>query len=93
MICRKIPVSVSPTPTELAYEIWNMCSNTQADMFLVLSEIYDKHNSDFLAQLSYINDDINEELTIEEKTKIIHMFESVLECLKGEDINETNRYV
>lgn len=82
MICRKIPVSITPTPTELAYEIWHMCSDGQADMLLALSQIYNEKTSDFLMQLSYINDEINEELTMEDKTKIIHMFESILEYLK-----------
>lgn len=48
MICRKVPVSITPTPTELAYEIWHMCSDGQVDMLLALSEIYDKQNFDFL---------------------------------------------
>lgn len=82
MICRKVPVSITPTPTELAYEIWHMCCDGQADMLLALSQIYNEKTSDFLLQLSYINDEINEELTMEEKTKIIHMFESILEYLK-----------
>ena len=82
MICRKVPVSITPTPQELAYEVWHMCSGRQADMLLALSLIYDEHTSDFLMQLSYINDEINEELTQEDKTKIIHMFESILEYLK-----------
>lgn len=82
MICRKVPITISPTPQELAYEIWHMCSDGQADMLLALSQIYNEKTSDFLMQLSYINDEINEELTMEDKTKIIHMFESILEYLK-----------
>lgn len=85
MICRKVPITITPTPTELAHEIWHMPCDRQADMLLALSEIYDKQNFDFLMQLSYINDEINEELTQEEKTKIIHMFESILEYLKEDE--------
>ena len=85
MICRKLPISITPTPQEIAYEIWHMCSDEQVNMLLALSEIYDKQNFDFLMQLSYINDEINEELLWEEKTKIIHMFESILEYLKESD--------
>lgn len=85
MIHRKIPVSITPTPTELAYEIWHTSSDVQTDILLALSEIYDKQNFDFLMQLTYINDEINEELTQEDKTKIIHMFESILEYLKEDE--------
>lgn len=85
MICRKIPVSITPTPQEIAKEIWLMYDTEQVDMLLALSEIYDKQNFDFLMQLSYIESVISKELTQEEKTKIIHMFESVLEYLK-EDV-------
>ena len=85
MICRKIPVSITPTPQELAYEIWHMTCDRQADMLLALSEIWDKKTSDFLLQLSYINDEINEEFLWEDKTKIIHMLESILEYLKEDE--------
>lgn len=30
MICRKVPISISPTPQELAYEIWHMRCDEQA---------------------------------------------------------------
>lgn len=82
MICRKVPITISPTPQELAHEIWHMPCDRQADMLLALSQIYNEKTSDFLLQLSYINDEINEEFFWEDKTKIIHMFESILEYLK-----------
>lgn len=85
MICRKVPITITPTPQELAYEIWHMRCDEQADMLLALSQIYNEKTSDFLMQLSYINDEINEEFFWEDKTKIIHMFESILEYLKEDE--------
>lgn len=83
-INRLVPVDIEPTPQEIAKEIWLMYDTEQVDMLLALSRIYDEHTSDFLMQLSYIESVINKELTQEEKTKIIHMFESILEYLKEE---------
>lgn len=81
-INRLVPVDIEPTPQEIANEIWLMYDTEQVDMLLTLSRIYDEHTSDFLMQLSYIESVINKELTQEEKTKIILMFESILEYLK-----------
>lgn len=82
MICRKVPITITPTPHEIAWEIWKMSSGDQVDMLLKLSKIYDENTSDFLMQLSYINDEANMDLFWEEKQQIIHMFESILEYLK-----------
>ena len=82
MITRNVEVNIVPTSREIADAIWNMSSVEQVDLMLALSQIYDRKTSDVLMQLSYINDVINEELTWEEKQKIIHLFESIVEYLK-----------
>ena len=85
MITRNVEINIVPTSREIADAIWNMSSGGQADLILALSQIYDKKTSDVLMQISYINDVLNEELTWEEKTKIIHLFESIVEYLKESD--------
>ena len=85
MITRTTTVDIKPTPREIANEIWEMSSGEQADLILALSHIYDKKTPNVLMQISYINDVINEELTWEEKTKIIHLFESIVEYFKESD--------
>ena len=82
MITRNVEVNITPTSREIADAIWNMSNVGQADLMLALSQICDSKTSDVLMQLSYINDVINEELTWEEKQKIIHLFESIVEYLK-----------
>ena len=85
MITRNIEVNITPTSREIADAIWRMSSGGQADLILALSQIYDKKMPNVLMQISYINDVFNEELTWEEKTKIIHLFESIVEYLKESD--------
>ena len=85
IINRLVPFDIESTPQEIAKEIWFMYDTEQVDMLLALSRLYDEHTFDFLMQLSYIENVINKELTREEKAKIIHMFESILEYLK-EDV-------
>lgn len=85
MITRNVEVNIVPTSREIADAIWNMSSGGQADLMLALSQIYDSKTSDVLMQLSCINDVIDEELTWEEKLKIIYLFESIVEYLKESD--------
>ena len=85
MITRTTTLDIKPTSREIANEIWNMNCDEQADLILALSQIYDKKTSDVLMQISYINDAFNEELTWEEKTKIIYLFESIVEYFKESD--------
>lgn len=85
MITRTINVDVKPTSREIADEIWDMVHTEQADLILALSQKYDNNTAIFLLQLSYANDVLNQELNSSEKTKIIHMFESILEYLKEDE--------
>ena len=57
----------------------------QADLILALSQIYDNNTTNFLMQFLNVNEVFNQELAIQEKTKIIHMFESILEYLKEDE--------
>ena len=82
MITRNVEVNIVPTSREIADAIWNMNDVEQADLMLALSQIYDSKTSEVLMQLSCINDVIDEELTWEEKLKIIYLFESIVEYLK-----------
>lgn len=85
MIIRTITADVKPTSREIANEIWDMEDTEQADLILALSQIYDNNTTNFLMQFLNVNEVFNQELAIQEKTKIIHMFESILEYLKEDE--------
>ena len=85
IITRNVEANISLTPIEIAYTIWNMTNDEQADLMLALSQIYDSKTSDVLMQLSFINDFINKELNWKEKQKIIDLFERIVEYLKDGD--------
>ena len=82
---KTIEVEVCLAPDELASELCNMCDKEQANFLCELARIYRFKKSDFLMQLQFVADELNNEEDAYGKELIIRTLETILSYLKGNE--------
>ena len=83
MITRTTTIDVRLTPREVESEIWEMYSPQQADLILAMTQRYKNQTGDVLYQLKSISDEVLDLLSKEERSDAIHLFEEIVDYLKG----------
>lgn len=82
---KEIEVEFNPTPEELVKEIWEEWDEEQqADFLYELARLYNNRETNFLTQLQYVSDEINNKDDVYNKASIVRMLETVLEYVKEE---------
>lgn len=82
---KNVEVEVCLHPNELASELWNMSDKEQADFLCELARTYRFKKNDFLMQLQFVADELNNEEDTYGKELIIRTLETILEYLKGDE--------
>jgi hypothetical protein len=81
---KNVEVEVCLHPDELASELWDMSDKEQADFLCELARIHRFKKNDFLMQLQFLSDEINNEEDAYGKEAIVKSLETILEYLKGD---------
>ena len=82
---RTVAVDITITPREVEKEIWeNMDCVEQVDLLLAMSQRYVRDKNKVLAQIHAVAISARKELSEEEHQNVVHLFEDIVDYLKGE---------
>ena len=80
---KNVEVEIDISGEEMAKELWSSDAIEQASFLNELTRIYRLNYSDFLMQLEYLSDEINNSRDTYGKDLIIMVLEKVLEYIRG----------
>lgn len=82
---KNVEVEIDIFGEDMAKELWRSDAIEQASFLFELARIYRLNYSDFLMQLEYLSDEINNSRDTYGKDLIIMVLEKVLEYIRGEE--------
>lgn len=82
---KNVEVEIDISGEEMAKELWRFDTVEQASFLNELTRIYRLNYSDFLMQLEYLSDEINNSQNTYGKDLIIMVLEKVLEYIRGDE--------
>ena len=80
---KTVEIVVCPNAYDIAEEIWNWDCEEQAKFLSQLAFLYKYNKVDFLAQVRYIADEMNNNPSVYNKDLIVKTLEEVLTAIKG----------
>ena len=80
---KTIEIEMYLNATEVADEIWNWDCEEQAEFLSQLALLYKYNKADFLAQVQYVADELNNNPSVYNNDFIVKALEAVLDAIKG----------
>ena len=82
---KNVEIELCLDPEELVSELWQMSDKEQANFLCELTRIHRFQKNDFLMQLQFLSDEINNEEDAYGKEAIVKTLETILEYVKVEE--------